>query len=48
MFTVDGLWIGLDLCDDYSQLSVFGKDTMDAESFFWDILCLGESGIDFS
>ena len=33
---MDGLWIGLDLCDDYSQLSVFGKDTMDAESFFWD------------
>ena len=33
---MEGLLIGLDLCDDYSQLSIFSKDTMDAESFFLD------------
>lgn len=33
---MEGLAIGLDLCDDYCQISLFNEDTMDAETFFFD------------
>ena len=46
---MQGLLIGLDLCDDYSQISIFNEETMDAEPFFLDeektksLICIGKS-----
>ena len=33
---MEGLRIGLDLCDDYCQVSLFDPETMDAEPFAFD------------